>query len=95
MYSTLRERSNCVVNHQMALILGCGSNVSSSLFLIYVNAMEVAVFCRPILYADQSALLVSGKDVGLIEGRLGDELSSLNVWLVWYGRLSIHLGKTE
>ena len=33
------------------------------------------------LYADDSVLLVSGGDVGLIEEKLGIELSSLNGWL--------------
>ena len=36
--------------------------------------MEAAVSCQLILYADDSALLVSGRDVGLIEERLGNEL---------------------
>ena len=40
--------------------------------------------------------MVSGRAVGLIEEILGNELSSLNGWLVDnYNRLSIHLGKTE
>ena len=36
--------------------------------------MEAAVSCQLILYADDSALLVSGRDVGLIEEWLGNEL---------------------
>ena len=52
------------------------------------------VSCQLILYADDSAFLVSGKDVNKIEQQLGNELSSLNEWLV-DNRLSIHLGKTE
>ena len=62
------------------------------LFLIYVNDIEAAVSCQLILNANDSALLFSGKDVhvGLIEERLGYELSSLNGWLV-DNRLSIHL----
>ena len=51
--------------------------------------MEAAISCQPILYADDSALLVSGRNVGLIE-----ESSSLNWWLL-DNRLSIHLGETE
>ena len=56
--------------------------------------MEAAVFCQIILYANDSALLVSGRDVSPIEERLGNKLFSLNGWLV-DNRLSIHLGKTE
>ena len=69
-----------------------GLSLGALLFLIYVNDMEAAVSCQPILYADNSALLVS--DSGLIEERLGNELSSLNGWLV-DNRLSINLGKRE
>ena len=71
-----------------------GSILGPLLFLICVNDMETAVSCQIILYADDSALLVSGRDVGLIEERLVNELSSLNVWLV-DNSFSIHLGKTE
>ena len=71
-----------------------GSILGSLLFLLYINDMEAAVSCQLILYADDSALLVSGKDVNKIEQQLGNELSSLNGWLV-DNRLSIHLGKTE
>ena len=71
-----------------------GSILGPLLFLIYVNDMEAAVSCQLIVYADDAALLVSGRDVCLIEERLGNELSSLNGWLV-DNRLSIHLGKTN
>ena len=52
-----------------------GSILRPLLFLIYVNDMEAAVSCQLILYADDSALLFSGRDVGLIEERLGNESS--------------------
>ena len=71
-----------------------GSILGPLLFLIYVNDMEAAVSCQLIVYADDAALLVSGRDICLIEERLGNELSSLNGWLV-DNRLSIHLGKTN
>ena len=64
------------------------------LFLIYVNDMEAAVSCTFILYADDSALLVSGTSVSVIEETLGHELTFLSEWLV-DNKLSIHLGKTE
>ena len=71
-----------------------GSILGPLLFLLYIIDMEAAVSCQLILYADDSALLVSGKDVNKIEEQLGNKLSSLNGWLV-DNRLSIHLGKTE
>ena len=44
--------------------------------------MEAAVSSQLILYADDSAILVSGTDVKKIEEQLQNELSSLNEWLV-------------
>ena len=70
-----------------------GSILGPLLFLIYVNDMEAAVSCRLILYADDSALLVSGTSVSVIEETLGHELTFLSEWLV-DNKLSIHLGKT-
>ena len=51
-----------------------GSILGPLLFLIYVNDMESAVKCKLILYADDSALLVSGKDIKVIQETLGKEL---------------------
>ena len=56
--------------------------------------MEAAVPWQLILYADDSVLLVSDKNVDKIKEQLGNEVSSLNEWLV-DNRLSIHLGETE
>ena len=56
--------------------------------------MEAAVSGRLILYADDSALLVSGRSVSVIEETLGHELTFLSEWLV-DNKLSILLGKTK
>ena len=37
------------------------------MFLMYMNDMEIATKCKPLLYADDSTLLASGKDVKIIE----------------------------
>ena len=71
-----------------------GSILGPLLFLIYINDMPAAVKCKLLLYADDSALLVSGSDVSEIEKTLGNELDSVSKWLI-DNRLSIHLGKTE
>ena len=47
-----------------------GSILRSLLFLKYVNDMKAAVKCKLLLYADDSALLVSGKDVSEVERTL-------------------------
>ena len=71
-----------------------GSILGPLLFLIYVNDMESAVKCKLLLYADDSALLVSGKDIKVIQETLGKELCALSSWLV-DNKLFLHLGKTE
>ena len=54
--------------------------------------MKAAVKCKLISYADDSALLVSGKDVVKIEQVLSRELKAVNEWLE-ENRLSLHLGQ--
>ena len=56
--------------------------------------MKAAVKCELLLYADDSALIVFGKNVHLIEQTLSTELHNVSQWLV-DNRLSLHLGKTE
>ena len=56
--------------------------------------MKAAVNCKLMLYADDSALLVSGKDVVKIEQALSRELKAVNEWLE-ENRLSFHQGKTQ
>ena len=71
-----------------------GSILGPLLFLCYVNDMASSVDCKLLLYADDSALLVSGKDPDCIADKLGKELESCRQWLV-DNKLSLHLGKTE
>ena len=56
--------------------------------------METALNGTLLLYADDSTLIVSGKNVSLIEETLSREISELSNWLIDYS-LSLHLGKTE
>ena len=53
-----------------------------------------AVNCKLLLYADDSALIVPGKDVKEIELKLTKELESISNWLT-DNKLSLHLGRTE
>ena len=80
------------------LEIGCGvpqgSILGPLLFLIFVNDMPAAVRCKLLLYADDSALLVPGKDTREMETALSKELESACEWLT-DNKLSIHLGKTE
>ena len=71
-----------------------GSILGPLLFLIYVNDIESAVKYKLILYADDSAIVVSGKDIKVIQETHGKELCALSSWLV-DNKLSLHLDKTE
>ena len=71
-----------------------GSILGPLLFLIYVNDVPSAVRCKLLLYADDSALIVSGTNTEEIQNRLSSELESIREWLI-DNKLSLHLGKTE
>ena len=64
------------------------------LTLIYVNVMSAVVNNKLLLYADDSAILVSAKNKQEIETRLSHDLEILSQWLIC-NKLSLHLGKTE
>ena len=73
-----------------------GSILGPLLFLCYVNDMSLSISsdCKLMLYADDSAILFSHKEVNVISDRLGKELRSCSNWLI-DNKLSLHLGKTE
>ena len=71
-----------------------GSIRGPLLFLLYVNDMASAVRCKLLLYADDSALIASGKNVADIESTLSSELEYVSNWLI-DNKLSLHLGKTQ
>ena len=71
-----------------------GSILGPLLFLCYVNDMELSTDTKLLLYADDSALIVPGKDPKVIADTLSRNLESCREWLV-DNRLSLHLGKTE
>ena len=56
--------------------------------------MPIGVDCKLLLYADDSALLVSKKDPKIVADKLSYELESCRQWLI-DNMLSLHLGKTE
>ena len=60
----------------------------------YVNDTSIGVNCKLLLYADDSALIVSGPDPKAIAESLSVELDSCRKWLI-DNKLSLHLGKTE
>ena len=73
-----------------------GSILGPLLFLLYINDMSTAINdqCSLYLYADDSALAVSGNNVTDIESKLSFNMNNVSLWLS-QNRLSLHLGKTE
>ena len=71
-----------------------GSILGPLLFLLYINDMASAVRCKLLLYADDSALIASGKNVADIESMLNPELDYVSNWPI-DNKLSLHLGKTQ
>lgn len=71
-----------------------GSVLGPLLILLYMNDMQAVCDCNLFLYADDSALLVSNKDVGRIQVNLGEELSKVRDWLS-ENKLLLHLDKME
>ena len=53
-----------------------GSILGPLLFLCYINDMPISVKCKLLLYADDSALIVSGSDQNKIEKELLNELGT-------------------
>ena len=64
------------------------------LFLIYINYISTSVRCKLLVYAVDSAHLVSGKNTQLIQESLSSELEAAREWLI-NNKLFLHLGKTE
>ena len=71
-----------------------GSILGPLLFLCYVNDMPISLKCKLLLYADDSALMVSGSDPKQIEDTLSNELKSCRQWLI-DNKLSLNLGTKE
>ena len=71
-----------------------GSILGPLLFLCYIHDMCLSISCKLLLYADDSTLLVCGKDTEEIADILSNNLNSCSDWLV-DNKLSLHLGKTE
>ena len=67
-----------------------GSILGPLLFLLYVNDMPQAIECDLLLYADDSVLFFTHKNVDVINDQLNRDFDSLCDWFV-DKKLSIHL----
>ncbi len=71
-----------------------GSILGPLLFLLYVNDMPQAIECDLLLYADDSVLLFTHKDVDVINDQLNRDFNSLCEWFI-DNKLSIHFGEDK
>ena len=58
------------------------SILGTLLYLCYINDVHKSVDCKILLYADDTALIVSDKDPEVIKERLSIELKKCNRWLI-------------
>jgi hypothetical protein len=71
-----------------------GSILGPLLFLLYVNDMPQSVSCDLLLYADDSCLVFTGKDIDKIEAQLNNNFNSVCDWFI-DNKLSIHFGEDK
>ena len=64
------------------------------LFLLYVNNMRQAVKSDLLLYADDTCLIYTGKDIKTIDKQLNTDLSSLCDWFI-DNKLSVYFGEEK
>ena len=99
--SYLHGRKQCVAvsnNVSSEQTIKCGVPQGSILgpwcYLMFSNDISSSVSCKLIMYADDTVLLVSGKDVKSVASELSVEVGNCYHWLT-NNRLSMHMGKTE
>ena len=71
-----------------------GSILGPLLLLLYVNDMPQAVNSDLLLYADDTCLIYTGKDINTIEEQLNTDFSSLCDWFI-DNKLSVHFGEEK
>jgi len=72
-----------------------GSTLSPLLFLLYINdVVHVSSSLKFILFADDTSVFLSGKDINQLINTLNSELSKLYTWLC-INKLSLNIKKTH
>lgn len=99
-YMTGRHQTVVIDNHvstQQPITMGIpqGSVLGPILFSLYVNDIpDYLVEAQAIMYADDTALVVTAKSQAQAEGILNGELKSINNWFL-SNRLSLNILKTK
>ena len=72
-----------------------GSIIGPLLFILYINDMDnVSKKIFPILFADDTTVLIEGNNLDVIITSLNSELDRINTWLK-YNKLSLNVTKTH
>ena len=71
-----------------------GSALGPILFLIYINDLSHCSNLNSTLYADDSVMMLSHKNVNTLKSNMEMELSKLNIWLS-SNQLSLNISKTK
>ena len=72
-----------------------GSSSGPLLFLIYINDFSlVSNYCFSILFADDTNLFITGKEIEIMCDRLNDDLEKIREWLCC-NKLSLNVLKTH
>ena len=72
-----------------------GSILGPLLFLIYINDLAtVSIACLSILFADDSNVFISGKDVEVMCEKLNNDMENIRQWLCC-NKLSLNVSKTH
>ena len=98
-YLAARKQMVCVgESYSSSETIKCGVPQGSVLgpwcYLMYSNDIASSVSCKLLMYADDTVLLVSDKDINTLSVQLGNEVTNSYNWLV-NNKLSMHMGKTE
>ena len=71
-----------------------GSVLGPLLFILYINDLQYASVLESILYADDSNLFISGKDIRKTCAIINNELNKINSWFL-ANKLKLNIEKTS